>query len=75
MRLKRKNITNFKSVKAQLNTANIVCFYGGSNMGTLYPYQENLREKVIQGFKRNRLMSFSQFIFFKRKHEVTQKDI
>jgi len=65
-------IQSLYSVKKQLKENDIICIQGGGNLGTMYPYQESVRECVIENIPNHPIISFPVSIFFeKNKYRET----
>lgn len=64
-----------KSIKAQLSDTDVVCLQGGGNLGTLYPYQEYIRETVIKTLTNTKIILFPQSIFFETGKEDEKREI
>lgn len=48
----------------KIDECDTVCFQGGGNFGDLYPTHQNLREGIINKYKRKRIVIFPQSIYF-----------
>lgn len=47
-----------------INDDDIIFIHGGGNIGNLYKWQEDGRRKTIKKFKKNKIISFPQTIYF-----------
>lgn len=52
--------TQLRSIKKQINSADLITIVGGGNMGSLYPDIEELRQLIIRSFPNNRIVCFPQ---------------
>lgn len=68
-----ETIPTLKSIKGQLRPGDVVCFNGGGNLGTMYPYQENIREAVVKHLPHTQIISFPQSIFFENGKDKEKK--
>ncbi len=53
-----------QSLKKHISENDILLFNGGGNMGSLYPYAEDLRRDAIKSFPNNKKVIFPQTIYF-----------
>lgn len=53
-----------KSIKYILNDEDIIFLHGGGNMGDHYIHEEIARRHIIKNFKENKIISFTQTIYF-----------
>ncbi len=51
------------TLKKQISPKDIIFCQGGGNMGSLYPFAEEFRNKVLRNFKKNRIIIFPQTIY------------
>lgn len=54
----------YKSIKKQITPDDIITTIGGGNMGDLYYGFELKRQFIIRNFKKNKIISFPQTIYF-----------
>lgn len=53
-----------KAIENSINEDDIIVLHGGGNMGTHYITEEEKRRHIIKTFKNNKIISFTQTIYF-----------
>lgn len=53
-----------RNIKKVLNNDDIIIIHGGGNMGDLYIYEEYMRRHIISYFRKYKVISFPQSIYF-----------
>ena len=53
-----------KPIKGVLNKDDLIFLHGGGNMGNHYIHEEEARRHIIDKFKDNKIVSFTQTIYF-----------
>ncbi|MBQ9118860.1 MAG: glycosyltransferase [Lachnospiraceae bacterium] len=51
------------SLKKQISAEDVIFCQGGGNMGSLYPFAEEFRNKVLRAFGKNKIIVFPQTIY------------
>lgn len=58
-----------KAIKNSMNNDDLIFLHGGGNMGNHYIREEEARRHIIDKFKNNRIISFTQTIYFSDDNE------
>lgn len=53
-----------KAIKKSMNNDDLIFLHGGGNMGNHYIHEEEARRHIIDKFKDNKIVSFTQTIYF-----------
>lgn len=58
-----------KAIKSCINKDDLIFLHGGGNMGNHYIREEESRRHIINTFKNNKIISFTQTIYFSNDNE------
>lgn len=58
-----------KAIKNSINKDDLIFLHGGGNMGNHYIHEEEARRHIIDKFKDNKIISFTQTIYFSNDNE------
>lgn len=68
-------ITEYKNIQKNLNKNDVITLIGGGNNGDLYEFFESKRRFVLKEFKKNKIISFPQSVYYQKNSQYKKEFI
>ena len=68
-------ITEYKNIKKNLNKEDVITLIGGGNNGDLYEFIESKRRFILREFKKNKIISFPQSVYYQKDSQYQKEFI